>query len=213
MTSKDRKTLKELINMIFVGTGLVIWYLFFRSDAWYLLFVFILAGVLLSEIVQLFIPALNVKHKRKKNRTQNVKENNKRTNKLNNSSNLTSDIDQLSGQEFEELMYAYFKDHGYNPQLTDKTGDHGVDLVIKDPQDGLQIAVQCKCYKKGNNIGNKPLRDLEGAKRYYKCPATLFITTSDFTSKAREFADSLNSMDIWNGFIVREKLEKWQNKH
>ncbi|MFD1736141.1 restriction endonuclease [Bacillus salitolerans] len=85
-----------------------------------------------------------------------------------------------------------------------------LDLVITDPKDGLRIAVQCKNYS-SESVGNGPLLKLEAGKRFYKCPATLFITTTSYTSKAIEYATQTR-MEIWNGLMVEEKIVKWMKK-
>lgn len=122
---------------------------------------------------------------------------------------LTADINSLSGIDFERLIFLYFKDKGFNPETTPRTGDHGVDLVIKDPKDGLKIAVQCKRWKQ--NIGNGDIIKLDGGKRFYRCPGALFITTSNYTDKAKEFAEKCN-VDLWNGLHVKDKIDSWRKE-
>lgn len=123
---------------------------------------------------------------------------------------LKADLFSLEGEDFERLCFMYFEELGYMPQTTNVTGDHGVDLVIKDPKDGMKIAVQCKRWK-DKPVGNLDLIKLEAGKKAYKCIGTLFITTSSYTKKAMEYADAVR-MDLWNGLIVKEKIGKWKKE-
>src|SRR5690606_31100083 len=179
MTKKQRESISYLIQGFTVLGGLYIIFKF--SLGWQYLLGLLLLSVLLYGIVLILLP-----DKKKVNKKQTSRKNNKpllntgsknKTNKVKSQKELLStDIDILLGDDFEELVYLYFKDKGFNPIKTGKSGDHGVDLVIKDPKDGLQIAVQCKRYKKENKIGNGDIIKLQGGKRFYKCPGALFIT-------------------------------------
>ncbi|MFC4323668.1 restriction endonuclease [Litchfieldia salsa] len=211
MNKRDRENLLSIINGLIIIIGLVI---VFKLDlSFYWLVGVIIGGTLFSyQIIGRMIPIKNTKKKKTQSKTLKTasKSSKNETKKmLSEIDLLTAKIESLSGEEFERLVYLYFKDKGFKPETTAKTGDHGVDLVIKDPKDGLKIAVQCKRYKE--NIGNKDLIKLEGGKRFYKCPGTMFITTSNYTAKAMEFAESVN-MELWNGLHIQDKIGNWRNE-
>lgn len=198
-----------VLSGILLMAGL--WFIFKNGLDWYylislLIIIAIVQGLLLrfSAIKKKTTP--KKASKKSPNTSKSIKSKNLTEKEL-----LTVDIDSMSGDDFENLMYLYFKDKGYKPYKTPPTGDHGVDLVIKAPKDGLKIAVQCKRYKSNKGIGNADLIKLEAGKRFYKCPKTLFITTSYYTDKAKEYAESVN-MQLWNGLTVQNKVEKWRKE-
>lgn len=174
----------------------------------------IIFGIFTAVIIERILPNSKKKTSSKKNSTTKKTSNNKPSSqykKLNDKDLLNSEIDSLSGEDFERLVYLYFKDKGFKPETTPKSGDHGVDLVITDPKDGYKIAVQCKRYKNTNSIGNGDLIKLEGGKKFYRCNGTLFITTSSYTQKAKEFAES-TKMETWNRLHVFDKIDKWRKE-
>jgi len=175
----------------------------------------IIVGIFTSIVIERLLPKSKSTKKStsKKNTTTKQKTTNNNSpsqnKKLNDTDLLNSDIDSLSGENFERLVYLYFEDKGYKPETTPKSGDHGVDLVITDPEDGYKIAIQCKRYKSTVSIGNSDLIKLEGGKKFYRCHGTMFITTSSYTQKAKEFADS-TKMETWNRLHVFDKIDKWR---
>ncbi|MGG0718368.1 restriction endonuclease [Robertmurraya massiliosenegalensis] len=229
LSRKERQNQVYQVFVMFPILSIVILLIMNGVTNYFLLGGILLGGIIFGNIAVRYVPDMRKKENKHKNQYTGLPSKSKSTNKTtqnstdkieSNSSSksrkvhsdkelLTADIDSLKGEEFERLVFMYFDDKGYKPETTPKTGDHGVDLVITDPKDGLKIAVQCKRSK--NGIGNADLIKLEGGKRFYKCPRTLFITTSFFTTKAKEFAESTR-MDTWNGLQVAEKIGKWRKE-
>jgi restriction system protein len=75
--------------------------------------------------------------------------------------------------------------------VTGKTGDGGVDLELFDssPITGGRIVVQCKRYQPDNTVGVATVRELFGVVGSENAMKGVLVTTSTFTSGAREFAD------------------------
>lgn len=74
------------------------------------------------------------------------------------------------------------------------TGDGGVDGVIDQDPLGLdQIYVQAKRYAAGNNIGRETIQAFIGALAGRVATRGVFITTSDFTSNARSYTQSIST--------------------
>jgi restriction system protein len=72
-------------------------------------------------------------------------------------------------------------------------GDGGIDGVIDQDMLGLdRIYVQAKRYSNGNNVGSAAIRDFFGSLDRFKANKGLFVTTSSFSSSARETADHLS---------------------
>lgn len=74
------------------------------------------------------------------------------------------------------------------------TGDGGVDGVIDQDALGLdQIYVQAKRYAEGNNVGRETIQAFMGALAGVGASRGVFITSSDFTQRALDYANSVNA--------------------
>ena len=89
-----------------------------------------------------------------------------------------SQIDSLSGEEFENLLKVIFEKQGYDVSLTKKSHDYGADLVLRR-KNKLSI-VQTKCYEK--NIGIKAVQEIIAAQRHYGAD-DMFVATNRYFSK------------------------------
>jgi len=87
-----------------------------------------------------------------------------------------------------------------------RSGDDGVDGVIDQDALGLdRVYIQAKRYAAGNNIGSGAIRDFFGSLDRHKATKGLFVTTSTFSSSARETADFLSKRIV---LIDGEQLGK-----
>lgn len=89
-----------------------------------------------------------------------------------------SQIDDLSGVEFENLLKSIFEKQGYRVELTKKSHDYGADLVLT--KNGKVSVVQAKCY--GKNIGIKAIQEIISAKKHYGANE-MFVATNRYFSK------------------------------
>jgi restriction system protein len=101
---------------------------------------------------------------------------------------------------FERLIVALLLKMGYGGSATvpgralGRPGDDGVDGVIDQDALGLdRVYVQAKRYAQGNNIGSGAVRDFFGSLDRHKATKGLFVTTSTFSSSAKETADLLSN--------------------
>ena len=95
-----------------------------------------------------------------------------------------SELDQLSGTEFEEFLAGLFRAQGYAAEFTAVTGDYGADLILS--KDGLRIAVQTKRYV--GSVGVQAVQEALSGRAYYQCDTAWVVTTSTFTINARALA-------------------------
>jgi restriction system protein len=100
---------------------------------------------------------------------------------------------------FERLMVNLLLRMGYGGSAADagralgRSGDDGVDGVIDQDALGLdRVYIQAKRYAAGNNIGPGAIRDFFGSLDRHKATKGLFVTTSSFSSSARETAEFLS---------------------
>lgn len=91
-----------------------------------------------------------------------------------------SEIDQMSGVEFEELLYHLLGQQGYYVKLTPKSGDFGADLILRKGND--LIVVQAKRYS--DNIGVTAINEVVGAAGYYKANKKWVVTNRYYTNAA-----------------------------
>jgi restriction system protein len=121
-------------------------------------------------------------------------------------------LEELSGLEFEQLVYLYFKGNGYKPEKTPESHDGGVDIIVRNKQDNAKIAVQVKHKaKSGNQINVKDIRELDGAKKNYGCYLTWFITSAGYTPDALRQADKYH-MITWSKYEVENKIIPWKER-
>ena len=98
-----------------------------------------------------------------------------------------ADIDQMSGEEFEELLKYHFLEQGYKAQLTPKSHDYGADLVLKNGY-GETIVVQAKRY--GSTVGIKAIQEVIGARSYYNAQRAIVFTNNYFSNSAEQLAET-----------------------
>ena len=100
---------------------------------------------------------------------------------------------------FERLIVNLLLKMGYGGSATDagralgRSGDDGVDGVIDQDALGLdRVYIQAKRYAEGNNIGPGAIRDFFGSLDRHKASKGLLVTTSAFSTSARETAEFLS---------------------
>ena len=118
---------------------------------------------------------------------------------------------------FERLIVSLLLNMGYGGSIADagralgRSGDDGVDGVIDQDALGLdRVYVQAKRYASGNNIGPGVIRDFFGSLDRHKAAKGLFVTTSVFSSSARETAEFLSKRIV---LIDGEQLTALMIRH
>lgn len=104
-----------------------------------------------------------------------------------------TEIDKMSGSDFELCLISLFSKLGYHVEHTGKIGDYGSDLVIE--RDGKRIAVQAKRY--ANHVGEDAVREAYSVKNLRRCTEAMVVTNSYFTTMAKTLARS-NNVTLWN---------------
>lgn len=119
------------------------------------------------------------------------------------------DFSALSGREFEQLIVDLLSRMGFQADLTATTGDGGIDVVatLDKPITGGRYLIQCKRYRLENPVGAPTLRDFYGAVAAERGLKGVFITTSDFTVQARQFAEKAGVELIGNARLRKLLIE------
>ncbi len=110
-------------------------------------------------------------------------------------SELLTKVMDLTPSAFERLVVELLVKMGYGGSINDagkaigKSGDEGIDGTIKEDKLGLDIIyIQAKRWKAGNAVGRPEIQKFVGALAGQGAKKGIFITTSNFTREASEYA-------------------------
>jgi restriction system protein len=110
---------------------------------------------------------------------------------------LLEKVKSVSDGGFERLVLELCKKMNYGDLVehTGKTGDQGIDGIIKEDRLGLgEIYLQAKRWE--NTVQSKEVRNFAGSLQATKSRKGIFITTSDFTPDGWEFVKKLKDSTI-----------------
>ena len=105
-----------------------------------------------------------------------------------------SEINNMTGVQFENYVSDLLRKKGHSVQLTPKTGDYGVYLIM----DG-HVAIQCKRY--GKSVGAKAIQEVYSGMQHYGCTSAIVATNSVFTANAKTLANELGVI-LWDGSTI-----------
>ncbi|MGE6348839.1 restriction endonuclease [Bacillus mycoides] len=94
-------------------------------------------------------------------------------------------IDKMDGFQFEVYLKALFRELGCRPEVTKRSCDYGVDVVLKGRN---RIVIQAKRYGIKNRVGIRAVQEVYAGKAYYKADEAWIVTNSVFTKQAKELA-------------------------
>lgn len=83
----------------------------------------------------------------------------------------------LNGYQFEREVAELYRKIGYQAEVTPKSGDGGVDIILKSADE--RIAVQCKHHK--NKVGPNDIRALQGVVHNGNYTSGIFVSLNGFT--------------------------------
>ncbi len=101
----------------------------------------------------------------------------------------------LSSYALEEAVAEMFKRRGFSARATKKSGDGGVDVIVKTPNKTLLI--QCKGWEA--KVGVKPVREMAGVAQHHNednCIGVI-LGTNGFTAEAKNFS-SQSGIELWD---------------
>ena len=106
---------------------------------------------------------------------------------------------------FEKIIQKVFEHMGHEVQSTKSSGDNGIDAVVFINKH--KFIVQCKKYATSNKVGEPALRDLLGTVTKEKAKGGFFVTTSDFTNAAIQWAKN-TSLTLIDSSELVELMKK-----
>ena len=116
-------------------------------------------------------------------------------------------IDRMNGHSFEEFMKEVYTLLGYKVEQTKKSGDQGIDLIIK--KHFKKIGVQLKRYSSA--VGNFAVQEAVAGKRFYKLDKVCVLTNKSFTKSAIELAKA-NKVELLCRNDLKILLQKAKRK-
>ncbi|GAB3043955.1 restriction endonuclease [Virgibacillus ainsalahensis] len=142
-----------------------------------------------AMLIVLFVLPTIIKYIKKKKRFNRMKKSGIR------------DIDRMQGYQFEAYLKVLFKELGYRPVVTQKSGDYGADVVLKGRN---KIVIQAKRYGYKHNVSMDALREVLAAMFFYQADEAWVITNSFFTKQAKTLAKACGVT-----LLNRYELEKF----
>ncbi|EAH3826824.1 restriction endonuclease, partial [Listeria monocytogenes] len=116
---------------------------------------------------------------------------------------------------FEQLVVDLLSRMGYSGEggsakVTSRSNDGGIDGIInQDPLGTSTVYLQAKRYKEDNKINRSDIQTFYGALASVRADRGVFITTSSYTSGAKEFAINQGIVLI-DGIQLTELMLKYK---
>ncbi|MBR7172541.1 MAG: restriction endonuclease [Clostridia bacterium] len=101
-----------------------------------------------------------------------------------------SQINSLSGVEFENYLKLLFEKMGYIVQTTKKSKDFGVDLIIE--KNKKKTIVQTKRYS--HTVGISAVQEIISARNHYGIYSAMVVSNQNFSKEAETLANENNVM-------------------
>lgn len=92
--------------------------------------------------------------------------------------------------EFERKCAEVLERTGWQPQLTARTGDQGIDVIAQ--KSGVKCVLQCKLHSRP--VGNSAVQEITAGRDHEQADYAAVVATSGFTKSAYALARSTNVM-------------------
>lgn len=121
-------------------------------------------------------------------------------------------LKELEWKLFEDVCMEYLKLKNCDASVTSIGADGGMDMKVSDNNGNVIAIAQCKAWNKP--IGVSLVRELYGVMAAERVKHGIFLTTSDFSNDAKEFAKgkALMLIDGEEFVSVINRLEDEDNK-
>lgn len=105
-----------------------------------------------------------------------------------------SKLRELDGFEFEQLVADVWEKKDWETRVTPQSNDRGIDVIaIKEDTFRQKILIQAKKYGENTTVGSPEVREYHSLRHQEDhVDAVVIVTTSTFTSEAKQIADKLN---------------------
>ena len=116
-------------------------------------------------------------------------------------------LDSISGKDFELFLKQLFEKLGYDVKTTKASHDYGADLIIS--KNGKNSIVQAKCYSK--TVGIKAVQEIVSAKRHYVVDDAI-VATNNYFSKDAEVLAVENGVKLIDRTVIEKMIAKYDFK-
>lgn len=99
---------------------------------------------------------------------------------------------EMRGDQFEDYLAEVFAALGYEVEQTGKSGDQGVDLIVR--HSGRRIAIQAKGYVE--SVSNAAVQQAFTGRTIHECDYCAVITNSRFTASAEAAATKTGCLRV-----------------
>jgi restriction system protein len=111
-----------------------------------------------------------------------------------------SQIDGMTGTEFEQFLGKIMTHRGYRVTLNGASGDLGVDLIAR--KDKETLAIQAK--RQAGKVSRRAVSDAVAGMQHYKCTSSMVISNAYYSPGAKALAQSTGCI-----LIDRSALTRW----
>lgn len=122
----------------------------------------------------------------------------------------------VTPREFEQIVERVFNDAGFETVLTPATRDGGKDIIATKYVMGKPVVfyIECKRYGREQKVGVATVQRLYGVQTDDKINKAVLVTTSRFTSGARQFAERQKTLiDLYDVDEFHALLQKSADKY
>ena len=92
--------------------------------------------------------------------------------------------------EFEQYIADLYTERGFETEVTSGSGDGGKDIIMYKGRH--KYAVEVKLYNQSHKVDRERIQKLHSAMIDSDADRGIFVTTSDFTDPAYEYAEKYN---------------------
>lgn len=162
---------------------------------------FVVLFALSKKVITLLIHLVRLKIK-----SQGIK---KKTSAAKTKNSDDSQLNTLSGIEFENICQDLLEKMGFSTERTKATGDGGIDIIAYNDQALIsgKYIIQCKRYV--GSVGEPIIRDLYGVITSERANKGILMTTGHFTKHAISFAQG-KPLELIDGAKMQELIEKYK---
>jgi restriction system protein len=111
-----------------------------------------------------------------------------------------SDVDTMTGDEFETFAARLLQDRGFMTTIVKHSNNVGTGIVAS--KDGIRYAIHCKLQAR--SVGPHAVSEALAGRGFYQCHGTMLFTNREFTLGAKTLAKSMGCH-----LIARQQLADW----
>lgn len=112
---------------------------------------------------------------------------------------------QFDPYEFEHLCADLWAERENHTEVTQASQDKGIDVIVRRPDDRT-LLIQAKRYRPGNTVGIVEVQRTAGLLVEFPAAKVLLVTSSSFTSSARDSGASMDRVALVDGDRLTDLL-------